>query len=426
MSRIRMYVHIDNQSDATLAFKRDEIVSGDYTPDWRPPASIGAGEKKTFEAEGDLTLVATTGTEGRVWYDIITPSGSAGELYIHWNSPLVESAYDNTFHIWGPPNWEVTHSGGQGHHANLEIRLRRTARRAVPNFHAAGRGFRFPNSWSHDLPVITVGFLWNRLFESLPGPLGDLGIEKLVDENWLPLTRANTGMCGGMVFAVMDYHAARQLPPDQTAPPDSRDDELYQFIRDRLWDSFDVGGQGHRWLGYSSPHYPNGDEGVFQAIGLTRGRAWITYREAWPQIQADIDAGRPSPVGLVQTVLLDIAQNHQVLAYAYEKSGQDVILFVYDPNVMEEGFPREVALSFNVTHTTGEVVVRRTPSKLSDPRIWCFFRIDGYSPKGPPRGRHISSVRDALRASQSPPFSLLSALRGSASRGSVRAWLRSV
>jgi hypothetical protein len=83
--------------------------------------------------------MATTGTEGRVWYNIVATDGSGGELYIHWDSPLIESQYGNTFHIWAPAGWEVTHSGGQGHDADLEIRLRRTARRSVPNFHARGR-----------------------------------------------------------------------------------------------------------------------------------------------------------------------------------------------------------------------------------------------------------------------------------------------
>ena len=58
---------------------------------------------------------------------------------------------------------------------------------------------------------------------------------------------------------------ANQLPPEQTTAPNSPNDALFEFIRDRLWDSFDVGGEGHRFLGYSSPHYPNGDEGVIQA-----------------------------------------------------------------------------------------------------------------------------------------------------------------
>jgi len=423
MSRIRMYVYISNESDATLTFVRDEIVSGEYTPDWNPPPIINPGERKGFQGEGDLTIVATTGTEGRVWYNINAPD-SGGELYIHWNSPLVESQYDNTFHIWAPPGWEVTHWGGQGHHSELEIRLRRTARRSVPNFHARGRGFAFTNKWDGGLPVISLGFLWNRLFESLPGPLGELGIDRIVDETWAPITHADSGLCGGMVYAVMDYYANHILPPDQKDSPSSRNDVLFQYIRDRLWDSFDVTGQGHRFLGYSSPHYPNGDEGVIQVIGLTRGRSWVTYREAFPQIQADIDAGKLSPIGLIQTDELAIGDNHQVLAYAYEKSGQDVTLFIYDPNEAQN----ELRYEFNITETDGEVDIKRTPANANSKHIWCFFRINGYSPKMPPNGRRITSVKEAIRAStaQNAPYSVRAAIAGSNSVGSLKTWMRSL
>ena len=79
------------------------------------------------------------------------------------------------------------------------VRLRRTARRSVPNFHPKGRGFAFRNSWNGDLPVISLGFLWNKPFDSLPGPLGELGIDRVVDENWAPITHADAALCGGMV-----------------------------------------------------------------------------------------------------------------------------------------------------------------------------------------------------------------------------------
>jgi hypothetical protein len=423
MSRIRMHVFISNESDATLSFVRDEIAHGDYTPDWLPPPMINPGQRLGFQGEGDLTLTATTGTEGRVWYNIAAPDGSGGELYIHWNSPLIESQYGNTFHIWAPAFWEVAHSGGQGHDADLEIRLRRSARRSVPNFHARGRGFAFTNSWNSDLPVISLGFLWNKLFESLPGPLGELGIGSVIEKNWAPITHADAGLCGGMVYTVMDYYTAHLLPPQQTTAPDSQDDMLFQYIRDRLWDSFDIGGEGHRFLGYSSPHYPNGDEGVIQAVGLTRGRSWIAYREAWPQIQQDIDAGKLAPVGLIQTDNLDIGSNHQVLAYAYEKSGQDVTLYIYDPNEAQQ----EIALTFNITATDGEVHITRIGGDpRNDHRIYCFFRINGYAPKLPPSGRRTNSVRDALRASIPPPSSVRVAVAASQAAGSLTKWLQSL
>ena len=59
MSRIRMHVFISNESDATLTFGRDEIASGDYTPDWSPPPVINPGQRIGFQGEGDLTMTMT-------------------------------------------------------------------------------------------------------------------------------------------------------------------------------------------------------------------------------------------------------------------------------------------------------------------------------------------------------------------------------
>jgi hypothetical protein len=428
MNRIRMKIFIRNESDATLTFAGDEVVHGDYTDGWNPPTSIEPGERKGFQGEGSIVPVNVpiTGTEGRVRYNIIADGG--GELYIHWDSPLVESQYNNTFHIWAPPKWEVSQWGGQGHEAELEIRLRHTARRSVPNFYPDGRCFAFSNKdWSSGLSVVSIGYLWNRLFDSLPGPLEDLGISKVIDENWLPITDASMGMCGGMVYAVMDYYAYHLLPPDQKNNPSFSEDILFKFIRDRLWDSFDITGRGHRFLAYSSPHYPNGDEGVIQNFaGLARGRSWVTYREEWPLIQADIDAGKLSPVALIQTDNLDIGSNHQILAYAYEQSGQNVTLYIYDPNIDPKVGPLEVVLKFDITGTDGEVHIERVPA--SNKRIWCFFRIDGYTPKKPPNGRRFTSVKAAIRASteKKPPYSVRAAGAGSNNAGSLTTWLRSL
>ena len=52
MSRIRMYVYITNESDGTLTFVRDEIASGEYTPDWRPPAVVGSRAKGEVPRRG--------------------------------------------------------------------------------------------------------------------------------------------------------------------------------------------------------------------------------------------------------------------------------------------------------------------------------------------------------------------------------------
>ncbi|MCP2033577.1 hypothetical protein L1279_000560 [Planomicrobium sp. HSC-17F08] len=380
MARIRMKIFIHNDSDAKLLFAGGELLNGSYTSGWHPPPVIEAGTTKGFQGEGELLLVPTIGTEGRVRYTI---EGEPGEIYIHWNSPVWESQYANTFHIYGPSNWNVSYIGGQGGDAKLEIRVRRSVRQSVPNFHPKMHGLSFPNSWREELPVMSVGFLWNELVKSLPGPLGVLGIGKVVPEDFLSFTNTSHGMCGGMVFAVMDYFHHNLLPPNQRTSPIDVNDPLFLYIRERLWDSFDVAGHGHRFLAYSSPHYPNGDKGVIQDIfGLAKGRSWVTYREEWPRIQADIDAGRLSPIGLIQTDNLNIGINHQVLAYAYKKDGQSVTLFIYDPNEPQE----EVALKFNISLTHEEVHISRFINEREKPpthRIFAFFKIDGYQPKKP-------------------------------------------
>lgn len=422
MSRIRMAVEIRNESRLPLVWERDELVSGEWTDPWYPsrPGRIEPGASAEWRAEGDLALVPTSGTEGRVWYRVDGDPGR--QLYVHFNSPLVESDYGNTFHVWAPPGFEAAHSGGQGHDARLTIRFRDTARREVRGFAPSVNGLQFANSWPPGLDAMTVGYLWNRLLDELGDDSGPLGIAR-VDDRWLPLTEAAAGMCGGMVFAAMDYYAAGDRPPAATAPPASNDDPLFRYIRDRLLDSFDIGGSGYRWLGYSSPHYPNGDEGFIQTIGLARGRAWVTYREEWPRIRDDIDAGRLSPLGLVQTDSLDIGKNHQVLGYAYEQSGQQVTLWVYDPNVPGHD---DLRLSFDITDTAGGVDVTRVNYPPKDrPRIFCIFRTDHYNPHSPPGGRPLT-VRQALRRITGHSNGRLPGDVGLTRPASLRTWLRSL
>jgi hypothetical protein len=340
-----MAVEIRNESPMPLVWDRDELVSGEWTDPWYPSRSgtIAPGATAEWRAEGDLFVAPTSGTEGRVWYNI---GGDRGrQLYVHFNSPLIESQYGNTFHVWAPTGFAAAYSGGQGHHARLGIRFRESSRHQVRGFTPSLNGFQFRNSWNPSLPAMTVGYLWNRLLDELPQEAAEpLGIAR-VDDGWLPITHASAGLCGGMVFAVMDYFAAGKLPPVATTSPASEGDPLFRFIRDRLLDSFNIGGSGHRWLGYSSPHYPNGDEGFIQVAGLARGRSWVTYRDEWPRIRDDIDYGKLSPIGLIQTDSLDIGNNHQVLAYAYKQDGQTVQLWVYDPSSIS---PTQLAKSMSI------------------------------------------------------------------------------
>lgn len=210
-------------------------------------------------------------------------------------------------------------------------------------------------------------------------------------------------------------------------PPASENDARFAFIRDRLLASFDITGSGYRWLAYSSPAYPNGDEGFLQTAGLARGRSWVTYRDEWPRIRDDIDGGALSPVGLIQTETLSIGDNHQVLAYAYRQSGQRVELWIYDSNVP---CGDEVVLSFDITDTAGEVHVSRTVdgTPKDEKRICCILRLDDYRPAPPPSGRAGDAItfRDALLRVTGRRTGAFPEAAGLASPVSVRTWMRGI
>jgi hypothetical protein len=116
------------------------------------------------------------------------------------------------------------------------------------------------------------------------------------------------------------------------------------------------------------------------SIGLApHGRAWVMIVEEWPKIRADIDNGRLSPLGLIRVKTLDVfqmGQNHQVLAYAYTLNGDDLTIYVYDPNHPNDD---DVTISLNISdpwHTTP--VTYSTGESMN-----CFFRTD-YAPASPP------------------------------------------
>src|SRR6266540_3235917 len=71
-------------------------------------------------------------------------------------------------------------------------------------------------------------------------------------------------------------------------------------------------------------------------IGSRHGTFSRTVASSWPHVRADIDAGHPSPLGLVTVHTADLRQIgkcHQVLAYGYRiDDTQTATLSIYDPN----------------------------------------------------------------------------------------------
>jgi hypothetical protein len=215
----------------------------------------------------------------------------------------------------------------------------------------------FTNAWPSEPAVV------------LPTPFGKISIGN-----------AAAGLCGGMVFAALDYWHAAIVPP---AARPAQGEPLYRYIVRRLVDSWHLPAgvaQYYQWM-----NLPDGDTGfdVFGRHVVTdRGLAWRTIKAQWPQITADLDNGAPAALGVVTVASAapaDLGLNHQVLAYGYDASESEVTVRVYDPN---SGQRDDIYIRFDP----------RTPAKpttfthnidIGHP-VRGFFRT-AYAPATPPR-----------------------------------------
>ena len=191
----------------------------------------------------------------------------------------------------------------------------------------------------------------------------------------LSLGDAANGLCGGMAFVVRDFYEAKQpVPPDTDPPPAGT--PLYQFIVQRLMDSFNLPLGIGRYLELMQPAFPD----VGLGFGLP-GRASVMVRDEWPHIKSDLDAGRLVPLGLVKvksTNPSDLCKNHQVLAYGYDLNGPDLTVWLYDPN-----YPNNDAVNLTLSIASVQAPVPVTYTPADTEAVFCFFRTP-YTPKQPP------------------------------------------
>jgi hypothetical protein len=227
----------------------------------------------------------------------------------------------------------------------------------LTGFLPSSSGFRFPNRFPR-VPVRRIG---------IPGVVS------------IPIGDASTGLCGGMAFAARDYLEASREPPRDPEPP-SEASPLFRFLVDRLFDSFDLPAGPARYLELMNPSVPDAD-GVLTRMGIgPRGRSERMIVEEWPRILADIEAGHPSPLGLVRVKSwnpIDLKLNHQVLAYGYRVADGRVTLRVYDPNRPGDD---DMTLSLQVTDPRRSAPVR---SSLPGRPVYSLFRVP-YRPADPP------------------------------------------
>jgi hypothetical protein len=192
---------------------------------------------------------------------------------------------------------------------------------------------------------------------------------------------AHDGLCGGFVFTVLDMflHQPRLAPP-MTATPPAGGTTLFNYLANRLLDSFagsplPNGVKVIEWI-----QVPSHDT-VFR-VGLSS----LLVNWEWPLIKADIDAGRPSSLSLVmapwcatdlnvQCVLAALHHCHQVLAYAYLLDDNHILtLSVYDPNDPDNDSSTIVLDISNPAHTI-DITAADIQINLAEPApIRGFFR----------------------------------------------------
>ena len=227
---------------------------------------------------------------------------------------------------------------------------------AVPGFVPSTSGFAFANDFPH-VPVRRIG---------IPGVVS------------IPIGDASNGVCGGMAFAARDYfEAGRRPPPDTTAPGTG---PLFDFLCDRLFDSFALPWGPARYLALMSPLLPDGETWWSRLGWAPHGRAWQMVNDEWPKVRRDIDAGHPSPLGLVRVRSsnpMDLKEDHQVLAYGYELTAATLTLRLYDPNLPGRD---DVSMSLPIADPLHPIVVTTDPP---DAPVYAFFRVT-YVPAAPP------------------------------------------
>jgi hypothetical protein len=150
------------------------------------------------------------------------------------------------------------------------------------------------------------------------------------------LGHAGNGMCGGMVFGVVDYLEAERPPPPDAQPP-AQGSPLFTYLLRRLIAAFNLPDgivRYWRWMARS-------DAALLDQV----------RHRSWAQVRARLDAGRPCPLGVVTVRGRNPAllrHNHVVLAYAYSTDGPEtdpaVTVRVYDPN---SGPVDDIAIHFD-------------------------------------------------------------------------------
>jgi hypothetical protein len=225
------------------------------------------------------------------------------------------------------------------------------------------------------------GWPFDNRFESVP-PFKLIGELKYGD--------ASKGLCGGMIYAALDYYVAGlnipQIPEKHISLRygSPLHGLVFDYFGKRLFNSFNIPDGVWNYIELMNPRFPDfrASKGRFRMT--PRSRAWRMIRQEWPIIKSKLDGGLPVPLGLVRiksNEVLRLGENHQVLAYGYDLVGDELTLFIYDPNFHHND---NISLRLNIGDPTRKVQVNYSDNKP----VFCFFQSD-YTFSMPPAEKTI-------------------------------------
>ncbi|MDN3016214.1 hypothetical protein PH210_08380 [Paenibacillus sp. BSR1-1] len=187
----------------------------------------------------------------------------------------------------------------------------------------------------------------------------------------IPIGNASYGLCGGMIYAAMDYFEAKMPIPSNSEAPSSG--PLFDYIVKRQIESFHLPLGLLKYLFLMNPLLRDHETKASKLGAAMHGRIWRMMKKEWPRIKKDLDNGKLSPLGLIRVKSFNpfqIRQHHQVLAYGYDLNEKHLSINIYDPNLPNDD---HVTLSLNIEKPKSTTSV--VHSKSSVP-INCFFRTD--------------------------------------------------
>lgn len=251
---------------------------------------------------------------------------------------------------------------------------------AVEGFSVEGCAFEFAN----DFPSGQY---------TLPNPI-DLGPFGSIDE----IGNTSNGMCGGMVLAARDCFEhdrspwpadlRNRSPPNSpvSADPPAEDTALFDFLSERLFDSFMPGDGNPLGAGIYQTLMNSANTKKWGQVKKSRNEV---MRDEWEnEIKPALDSDTLCPLGLIHVDthgniakpgLERIGENHQVLAYGYTLSGDTIEIYVYDPNAPNDD---ERRVQFTKKNDLGNWY---EPSYVGSSKpLYAFFAVP-YSAKRPPR-----------------------------------------